>query len=165
MSTIILLLTFICNDYNNVIMKVTKVPAHNLQQTLNEVKRLSDTYFLDMKPYRDFNIYQIFDFIAKKIEYIKDPAGTELVMRPALTIKRGMGDCDDKTVLFLAWLKLKRIPRGYSIVSDSANKSFHHIFPFTHDRDTGKIIDLDATYARNQIAVSKYWNKRLNFYL
>jgi transglutaminase-like putative cysteine protease len=146
-------------------MKVKKTPAHNLQQTLDEVKRLSSDYFLDMKPYRDFNIYQMFDFISKKIEYIKDPPETELVMRPSITIKRGAGDCDDKTVLFLAWLKLKRIPRGYSIVSDSANKSYHHIFPFTYDKKTGKIIDLDATYARNQIAVSKYWSKRLNFYL
>jgi len=143
-------------------MKVTKVLNHNLQQTLNEVKRLSADYFLDMTPYRDYNIYQIFDFIAKDIVYKKDPAGIELVMRPAITIKRGYGDCDDKTVVFLAWLKLKKIPRGFSIVSDSANKSYHHIFPFTYDKNTDKIIDLDATYAKNQIAVSKYWSKRFN---
>jgi hypothetical protein len=144
--------------------KINKTEKHNLRQTLDEVKRLSRQYFLDMKAFRTHNIYQVFDYIANQIEYKKDPEGIELVMRPGLTIKRKCGDCDDKTVMFLSWLKLKGMPRGFSIVSDNPNKTYHHIFPFTYDRETGKIIDLDATYAKNRIAASKYWHKRLNFY-
>lgn len=146
-------------------MKVTKVVNHNLQQTLSEIERLVNTYYKDVESLQDLNIYEMFDFISKKVKYVKDPERTELVMRPAYTIKRNAGDCDDKTILFLSWLKLKGFPMGYSIVSDSANKPYHHIFPFTYNTETNKIVDLDATYPRNIIGASRYWNKRFNKFM
>lgn len=146
-------------------MRITKVQNHRLKQTLNEIERLVYSYFSDVFFLSDLNIYQMFDFVAREIEYKKDPGKIELVMRPLFTIKRKAGDCDDKTILFLSWLKIKCFPYGYSIVSDNDNKPYHHIFPFTYDKDTKKIFDLDATYAKNKIGNSKYWNKRLNFYM
>jgi hypothetical protein len=147
------------------IVKVSKIKEHTLKQTLNEIERLVYSYFTDAISLKELNIYQMFDYVANDIDYVKDPEGTELVMRPAYTIKRHAGDCDDKTILFLSWLKLNKFPAGYSIVSDKDNKPYHHIFPFTYNKSTNKIIDLDATYPKNKIGVSKYWKKRLNYYL
>ena len=146
------------------IVKTNIVKNHNLHQTLNEVERLSKVYFKDMIPFRNLTIYQMFDFISKKVKFKKDPKNTELVMRPRLTLKRMAGDCDDKTVLFLAWLKLKKIPAGYSIVSEKLNKPYHHIFPFVRNK-SGGTIDLDATYHYNRIGNYKKWAKRQNFYM
>lgn len=147
-------------------MKITKVPNHNLKQTTKEIERLINSYYPDVISLKDLNIYEMFDYVSTEINYQKDPANTELVMRPAYTMKLKAGDCDDKTILFLAWMKLKNYPSGYSIVSDSDNKPYHHIFPFMYDPENRKkIIDLDATYSKNKIGVSKYWKKRLNYYL
>lgn len=147
-------------------MKVNRTGNHTLQQTLDEIKRLSSAYRNDVIFLKDRNIYEIFDLISKKVKFRKDPENIELVMRPKFTLQRMEGDCDDKTVLFLAWLLLKGYPCGYSIVSSTANKPFHHIFPFMFDPDNHKkIIDLDATYAHNKIGNSKYWSKRKNYYL
>jgi transglutaminase-like putative cysteine protease len=149
-----------------VIVKKNIVKNHTLNQTLNEVERLSKTYFKDMIPFRNKTIYEMFKFISTDIRFKKDPPNTELVLRPRLTLKRGCGDCDDKTVLFLSWLKLKKIPAGYSIVSDSIKKPYHHIFPFIRNKSGGNI-DVDATYSYYKIGNYQRgkWKKRLDFFL
>lgn len=146
-------------------MKITRVKEHNLQQTLNEIERLVNLYYKDVSKFYKFSIYDMFNFISKKIEYKKDPENSELVMRPAITLKRKAGDCDDKTIIFLAWLKLKHIPCGYAIVSKYKDKPYHHIFPFCYNRESGIIIDLDATYDYNTIGTSKKWMQRKNFFI
>lgn len=146
-------------------MKISKVKNHSLKQTLDEIERLVNTYYADVIKLKDLNIYEMFEYVSKNIEYKKDPELTELVMRPKYTIKRKAGDCDDKTILFLSWLKINDFPMGYSIVSDNDNKPYHHIFPFTYNKQTNKIVDLDATYDRNKIGVSKFWKKRFNIFM
>jgi hypothetical protein len=143
------------------INRINRKKRHELKDTLMEVERLARTYKKDMLPFKDFNVFQIYDLIGKKIKYKADPHNTELIMRPALTLKRGEGDCDDKTVLFLSWALLNKIPCGYSIVSENANKSFHHIFPYI--QLDNKKIDIDATYKHNNIGESKRWFRRKNF--
>jgi len=134
---------------------------HTLKDTLNQVERLAHTYYQDAAPLARLTVLEFFNFVAKKIDYKKDPPGIELVMRPAYTIKRGAGDCDDKAVLFLAWCKLKNIPCGYSIVSQKENKPYHHIFTFLIIDN--KRIDADATYNFNKLGEKKSWLKRLDF--
>ncbi len=41
----------------------------------------------------------IFEFVRDQIRYTRDPVGMELVQTPDATLKLGVGDCDDKTVL------------------------------------------------------------------
>lgn len=142
-------------------MKVNKVEKHFLKDTLNEVERLANIYYQDMKQFKDYTILQMFNFIAKNIEYKKDPPGIELVMRPLYTLKRRAGDCDDKAVMFLAWFKLKNYSGGYSIVSQKPDKDYHHIFTYLIINNL--IIDADATYNYNRLGESKTWAKRLNF--
>lgn len=44
-------------------------------------------------------------WVRDRIAYFYDPVDTELVRTPPETLKRGVGDCDDKTVLLLAMLR------------------------------------------------------------
>jgi len=119
---------------------------------------LSD-YTEDVEDYLPLSVQQMFDFV-RKIPYVPDPKHNEKVARPKYTIRDG-GDCDDKTVLFLAWLKAKGYDGGFSIVSQKW--SFSHIFPFvTID---GKNIDLDATYEDGVIGKSMQWTRRKDFHM
>ena len=86
-------------------MQIKKLRNHNLKQTLNEIERLVRQYYIDVKSLEPYNIYEIFDYISKTIKFKKDPDNIELVLRPKFTMRRREGDCDDKTVLFLSWLK------------------------------------------------------------
>lgn len=135
---------------------IVGIQQNTLRRTLKEVIRLSD-YLEDVEDYLPYSLEQFFDFV-RKIPYVPDPEGNEQVARPKYTIQSG-GDCDDKTVLFLAWMKAKGYDGGFSIVSQKW--SFTHIFPFiTID---GKNIDLDATYEDGRIGKQQRWTRRKDF--
>lgn len=142
-------------------MLIKKTQDHFLKDTLDQVERLAATYYQDAAPLAYLSIQDFYKFVSSTIDYKKDPPGVELVMRPAYTIKRRAGDCDDKTVLFLAYCKLKNIPCGYSVVSQKENKPYHHIF--TYLIANNKRIDADATYHFNRLGESKTWAKRKDF--
>ena len=158
-------------------MYVTKkyMLNHCLGDTLHEIERIAREYQDDVKDYIHLKPSEMFTFISQELNYIPDPVNpttggrVELLQRPAITLKRGGGDCDDKTIFALAYFLSKGIKCGYSIVSESTKKSYHHIFPFMvyHDKITNKDvkIDYDATYAHNKIGTRKDWKKRKNFFI
>jgi transglutaminase-like putative cysteine protease len=59
----------------------------------------------DMRTQRKQAITILQNWVRDKIAYFYDPRDTELVRTPPETLKRGVGDCDDKTVLLLAMLE------------------------------------------------------------
>lgn len=136
----------------------------SVDDTLDQLQRLSIKYKADMYDFKHFNLLEMFDFISKNILYKKDPAGHEMIMRPKVLLKRGSGDCDDKTIMFLAWLHLtdgnyKKIEGfGFSIVAERGKSNYHHIFPFVIIQNT--IYDIDATYSYNRIFDKKRWGMR-----
>lgn len=137
---------------------IVGIQENSLRRTLKEVVRLSD-YTEDVEDYLPLSINQMFD-VVRKIPYVPDPKHNEKVARPKYTIRDG-GDCDDKTVLFLAWLKAKGYDGGFSIVSQKW--TFSHIFPFV--TINGKNIDLDATYEDGVIGKTMTWTRRKDFYM
>lgn len=124
------------------------------------VEILIKRYAGDLKSCKNVGLYQFFRFVADDIKYVPDPKGNELILRPGLIVKRGSGDCDDKTVLLGAYLYMKRIPFGYSLVSNSTVRNYHHIFPFIIHQ--GKRLDVDATYEGAEIFKSKDWWSRMD---
>lgn len=139
-----------------------KLQTLTLKKTLDEIERLVKTYYNDCYQFNNMSITDIFNMI-KKIPYKADPHGIEFVRRPAKLLESNAGDCDDKTCLFLACLKVKKIKCGYAIVKGPGKKFFHHIFPFAIiDKN---IIDLDATYPQNYIGMKKQWAERKNYFL
>ena len=98
--------------------------------------------------------------MSKRLEYKYDPKGTELVMRPKITLINGGGDCDDKTIFCLAWFMLNNITCGYAIVSQRPDKVYHHIFPFFCIDNL--VFDFDATFANNKPQSMKGFTARKN---
>jgi len=155
-------------------MKETvKVNVNNeatLSITLEEVERLAREYSADTENLSRWSLHDLFEYVSKKIKYKADPKEFELVMRPKHLLKKGEGDCDDKTVFILSvfynfWkIRLKGFDGfGYSIVSQSTNRDYHHIFPFIIIH--GKCYDFDATYPQNIAGQTKRWSKRRDFIL
>lgn len=136
----------------------TIIDFHSLDDTNNKIKKFAFKYRKDTDKFKHFSIRKFFNFVAVGINYKLDPKGIELVQRPLVTLKRGKGDCDCKTVLFLAYLINKGIPCGFSIVGGNQAKNYHHVFPFIIVN--GKICNLDATYSHNQIYDNRHWKLR-----
>lgn len=136
---------------------------HTLENTLIVIENFSKKYQSDIDNFLKLKPREFFYFVSNKINYEPDPPGIERVCRPAITIKFRSGDCDDKTVLCLAYFIRKKIPCGYSIVADKGRDGFHHIFPFM--LINGNIIDFDATYKNSIPYKSKKWNRRQNFFI
>jgi hypothetical protein len=144
---------------------IVKVEGLDIRRTLKTIEGFSTKYVHDIpESVLNFKPSDFYEFV-KKIPYRPDPEGHELIQRPAYTLKHG-GDCDDKTVLVLAYCHYHKIPCGYSLVSDNPLKTYHHIFPFIIDK-IGVKIDFDATYRSNTLeGVNKAkWYKRLDFTL
>lgn len=136
------------------------ITDHSLDKTLSVVERFSKQYYTDLLPFKDYSLRDFFNFVAKDIRYVPDPEGIERVCRPQVTLNIGFGDCDDKTVLCLAFFIMKQITCGYSIISNKKGKSFHHIFPFIIVNN--KQYDYDATYNTNKPYITKTYVMRQN---
>lgn len=129
-----------------------------LDNIAERIEYLINTYYRDCEPFRNVGLKRFFDFVANEVRYVNDPPGEELIMRPLYLLKIRKGDCDDKTVLFGAYLKMRGIPFGYSLVSQSIIKNYHHVFPFVLFH--GRRLDVDATYAGAEIFREKPWARR-----
>ncbi len=136
---------------------------HNLRNTLLAVEYMATKYFTDLKDFKNYTPREFFTFVSKVVKYQPDPVGIERVVRPKLTLKFGFGDCDDKTVLQLAFYILKNITCGYSLVSEKEEKEYHHIFAFMIVGN--KKIDTDATYKSGVFGKTKKWIRRKDFIL
>jgi transglutaminase-like putative cysteine protease len=58
-------------------------------------------------------IYALHQFVRDDIRYIRDPDGYELVQSPDKTLELGQGDCDDKSTLLAALLKVTGHPARF----------------------------------------------------
>lgn len=134
---------------------VVTLRKHSLQNTLFHVTRLAAQYNQDLDLFKDCSFKEFFNFVSKKIAYREDPKNMEFVSRPFFTIKMGYGDCDDKTVLCLAFFIMQNISCGFSIVASPGKTQVHHIFPFFIHND--KKIDYDATYPSGKIGEKREW--------
>jgi hypothetical protein len=125
---------------------------------LEKIEFLSKEYYQDIKDY-DKPFTEFFNFI-KDIPYKPDPPGDELVMRPLRLFERNAGDCDDKTVAFMSYFIYHNLTTGFSLVSQSDKRNYHHIFCFVVV--DGQKLDIDATYSKNRPFEKREWKKRFD---
>lgn len=131
-------------------MKTTVSRLRSLEQTINVMRRLAVQHAGDLAPYATWPLSRIYNLV-RALPYVRDPAGNELVKRPYYTLN-GIGDggdCDDKTVVLLAWAKLNGVPARIVVSGKSAKKPLHHVYPEVYINS--EWVPVDATYSYNSL--------------
>ncbi|MCB1711240.1 MAG: hypothetical protein KDH96_01800 [Candidatus Riesia sp.] len=131
------------------------------EDTVKEIIRFSKLYFKDLlepnKQNKDIKLMsnrQFFEFI-KSLPYVKD--FKEFLNRPSISLLMAENnhpfDCDDRTILSLAFFRLKNYLLGYErfktrvLVTGRYNKP-HHVYIEFKD-GAGNWTPFDPTYPRN----------------
>lgn len=87
---------------------------------------------------------QFFDVI-RKLPYIRDKRGQEVVARPALILKEFPAiDCKKKAILIASYLQLHGIPFRFVASSIRKDRRIHHVF--TQAEISGEWRNVDPTY-------------------
>lgn len=95
-------------------------------------------------------INTIFNFVSNKIRYQTDPKGVELLHTPKSILKRGFGDCDEKTILSMVMYNIAGIPARMVIVAlKKLTDQFSHIY--TQVMINNKWIGADSTLKNTQL--------------
>jgi hypothetical protein len=115
-------------------------PLKSFEDTVGEIKRLALTYWNDLLLYPEIcklSPEEFFNFI-KSLKYISDPTGEEYVTRPghslhfALTRTGHFFDCDDRSVLTIAYFtlrnKLLNEFNSIKIIVSGRNLRPHHVY-------------------------------------
>lgn len=124
---------------------ITTVPLESYKQTVAKIFEFADKYASDLDEFKNDSIFKFYNF-ARALPYHADPKGEETVIRPKYTKLidwKGARDCDDKTLLILAFCNLQKIP-GRSVVCGQTRFKPHHIYPEVSLN--GKWMSADATY-------------------
>jgi transglutaminase-like putative cysteine protease len=116
-------------------------PFYYTKQDLCGIAQLCGT---DLKAGRWRNLFHFYDYV-RSLPYHPDPVGLETVSRPLYTLNpewTGPRDCDDKTILIMAYCHLNNIPARAVVVGKGLRP--HHIYPEVFIHDTWQ--PADATY-------------------
>jgi len=156
-------------DYMETKHKQTEIDLISYRQTIKEIYRLARKYYLDLlefvyegKVLHTLEPKEFFDYIQRK-EYVKDPIGVEFVNRPKISLlKSGSGhpfDCDDRTVLCLAYLMLvnetekifgRPTKYEYRVLVVGRKENPHHVYSEFRETNTVEWIPFDPTYPHNE---------------
>lgn len=142
-------------------------PLNDFRETVEEIRRLGDAYWEDLLKKNKFNVdfrkmnaKQFFDFI-QKLPYVPDPSGMEYLSRPEISLALSMTghpfDCDDRTILTRAFLRLKNYllsgnpeePFVPFVKVTGRSSAPHHVFTVFKTRLADSNIPFDPTYPQN----------------
>lgn len=155
--------------------KITTKPLTSYIDTVKQVFRLAETYFKDLLEFNSLLVKlasmepeEFFKYIQAQ-QYVKDPPGIEFVNRPKISLLlSGTGhpfDCDDRTVLSLAYFMLRnymsKITGGeeffdYRVLVVGRNENPHHIYIEYKKKDSINWIPFDPTYPHNVYGVAPF---------
>ncbi len=98
----------------------------------------------DLGPLARLPLPQFFD-VVRKLPYVRDIRGSEVVARPALILKEFPAiDCKKKAILIASYLQLNGIPFRFVASSIRKDKRIHHVF--TQGNFSGEWRNVDPTY-------------------
>lgn len=146
-------------------MRVRKQRLYSKNQTGDELKRLSRSYWMDLLKFKSrykgrltplayLPIRNFFDII-KRIPYQKDKKPVEVVKRPLFSILSGNADCKKKSIIIASYCIANNIPHRFIITSTRPDKKPHHVLVQVYNKRLKKWLNIDSTYARNKIFHSK----------
>jgi hypothetical protein len=128
-------------------MKKSVLPLIDYKQTVQQIARLSIQYSGDMAGIFPKNVEKLYNYLCA-LEYVKDN-NSELIQRPAYTMKEGRGDCKKKAVCFAAWCIHNGILPRFIVCSTRADRQPHHIY--TEYKKGRKWIIADCTYNHGKL--------------
>lgn len=115
--------------------------------------RLIEKFHRDLGALAALSPEEFFNLV-RLIPYRRDERGREVVARPGLLLKEFPAlDCKKKAILICAWARCNGIPFRLVACSERPDKKIHHVFP--QIRVSGKVRNLDATYAKYRIGQKK----------
>ena len=115
-------------------------------QTGKGMYKLSEKYWSDILQLVDLDLQTFFNYV-KKIPYVEDKPGTEVIARPKYLLNPTIFpalDCKKKAILIGAWAFAHGIPYRFLAVSENDSGVIHHVFPQLFINEEWKIVD--ATY-------------------
>lgn len=90
------------------------------------VRRLAEQIISDVKPKAWLDqVRAVHEYVRDHIRYVRDIRGTETVATPQMTIERGIGDCDDKSLLTAALLESLGHPTRFVAVGNTPGDFCH----------------------------------------
>lgn len=129
-------------------MKILTVQTNGKAVTTGQYMRyMVNRYHLDMLPYADLPLTEVFDRI-KRVPFVADPPDRELLMRPAYLMSGG-GDCDDKCIALASYCVLVGLPFRFVAARRKGHPTLHHVF--CEIRLYGRWINADPTYSFNSL--------------
>lgn len=138
-------------------MRVTRLPLIDAKETGRWMHRIVNEFYMDMAPWSGESVLSMYTII-KDIPYRPDPKGNEVLQRPKYTME-GMGwggDCDDKSICFAAFCKLKGIRYRFIGVGKKKPLKKYGFFDkillthvYTQVYLGGEWVDADCTYSFN----------------
>ena len=125
---------------------VTVFPMKSYKDTVKIIFDFAEKFKNDLREFENDSIFKFYNYV-RNLKYIPDPKGKETVSRPKYTKEiswNGSRDCDDKTLLIMAFCNLAGIP-SRAIVCGQGDKP-HHVYPEIFI--SGKWLPADSTYKR-----------------
>jgi hypothetical protein len=156
--------------------RLCSTPLTSLKQTVSEIVRLGQKYASDIpEELTQLSLADWYLYARDRVPYRKDPKGFETISRPKIildTTWSGPIDCDDKTVLCVAWFEMAGDYR-YAvdvIGNDAGTNPVWHVYPVvwmntgTRERPKLQPVAFDCTYPRRS-AMGKmlYDNPRYHY--
>jgi len=86
----------------------------------------------------------VYNFVKGQITYVNDPAGRELIRTPSATIRAGVGDCEDYSLLIAGILKVMRIPCAFRFAAYQPG-NVTHVYVVAMPKSSHPVV-LDACY-------------------
>ncbi len=127
------------SDYN-----FKETPLIHYRQTLGVIFRFAEQYKSDLQPFQNMSLLEFYDYV-HNLPFKADPQGKERVQRPLFTLSpawEGSRDCDDKSTLLGAFMRLKGIDFALTVAGRGTTP--HHVYPKVIAN--GLLFPLDATY-------------------
>ena len=138
--------------------------------TVQRMYAIAREYAGDLSGFVDRNLYEFYNLV-RALPYRADPSGVETIIRPGYTVRPDWPlwrDCDDKTILILAFAHLKGYEsrlacvgtRDYIFKRGEGWKPAgpHHVYP--EIKISGEWIPFDATYNDRCILGGRLYEER-----
>lgn len=131
--------------YDHIVATIRRTTLWDKAQTARAMYGLTRAFASDLGAMAKMPLQGFFDMV-RKIPYVRDVKGREVVARPLLILKEFPAiDCKKKAILIASYLQMNAIPWRFVASSVRKDKRVHHVF--TQALIDGEWKNVDPTYS------------------